>query len=163
MKDWELKHKELCKKDAEVRKVKGNSGERTTSEKENLEKTSGIMTHMMEGSDIIEGLKGADRDHLKGIAVNAVEACKKEKRKETKKPAKAKAKVGRNGRESQIRGSEGKPHDGTGAAKCVVEVEVADVVKVGVHAVKGSKKKRNKNIIKDESSTVGTMNNEHEQ
>ena len=58
MKDWELKHKELCKKDAEVRKVKGNSGERTTSEKENLEKNSEKLTHMMEGSDIIVGLKG---------------------------------------------------------------------------------------------------------
>ena len=44
MNDWELKHKELCKKDAEVRKVKGNSGERTTSEKENLEKISGKLT-----------------------------------------------------------------------------------------------------------------------
>ena len=61
MNDWELKHKELCKKDAEVRKVKGNSGERTTSEKENLEKISGKLTHMMEGSDIIVGLKGRCR------------------------------------------------------------------------------------------------------
>ena len=67
MKDWELKHKELCKKDAEERKVKGNREERTTSEKENLEKISGILTHIMEG----KGLKGADRDHLKGIVANA--------------------------------------------------------------------------------------------
>ena len=71
-----------------------------------------------------------------------------EKREETKKPAKAKAKVGRNDRESQIRGSEEKPHDGAGAAKCVVEVEVADVVKVGVNTVKGSKKKRNNKAMK---------------
>ena len=47
MNDWELKHKELCKKDAEERKVKGNREERTTSEKENLEKISGKLTHMM--------------------------------------------------------------------------------------------------------------------
>ena len=67
-----------------------------------------------------------------------------EKREETKKPAKAKAKVGRNRRESQIRGSEEKPHDGAGAAERVVEVEV----KVGVNAVKGSKKKRNNKAMK---------------
>ena len=67
-----------------------------------------------------------------------------EKGKETKKPAKAKAKVGKSSRESQIRGSEEKPHDGAGAAERVVEVEVEDVVKVGVNVVKGSKKKRNK-------------------
>ena len=85
---------------------------------------------------------------MKGIVVNAVEACKMEKREETKKPAKAKAKVGRNGRGSQIRGSEEKPHDGAGAAKLVVEVEVADVVNVGVNAVKGSKKKRNNKAMK---------------
>ena len=48
--------------------------------------------------------------------------------------------MGRNGRGSQIRGSEEKPHDGTGAGEAVVEVEVADVVKMGVNAVKRSKK-----------------------
>ena len=148
MKDWELKHKKLCKKDAEGRKVKGNREERTTSEKENLENISGKLTHMMEGLNNIEGRKGADRDHLKGIVVNAVEACKMEKREETKKPVKAKAKVGRSSRKSQIRGSEEKPHDGAGAAKLVVEVEVADVVNVGVNAVKGSKKKRNNKAMK---------------
>ena len=80
-----------------------------------------------------------------------------EKGKETKKPAKAKAKVGRNDRESQIRGSEEKPHDGAGAAERVVEVEVEDVVKVGVNVVKGSKKKRNKAMkhLKHAEAIVG--------
>ena len=141
MNDWELKHKELCKKDAEVRKVKGNNGERTTSRKEILE-SWGIC-------DFKEIAISKDRlPVLEGIVVNAVEACKMEKRKETKKPAKAKAKVGRNDRESQIRGSEEKPHDGAGAAERVVEVEVADVVKVDVNAAKGSKKKRNNKAMK---------------
>ena len=150
MKDWELKHKELCKKDAEVRKVKGNNGERTTSRKEILE-SWGIC-------DFKEIAISKDRlPVLEGIVVNAVEACKMEKREETKKPAKAKAKVGRNDRESQIRGSEEKPHDGAGAAERVVEVEVEDVVKVGVNVVKGSKKKRNKAMkhLKHAEAIVG--------